>query len=103
MHGLAIGRQIVDNLHTSGKGCSLPSMNLAYDDPLYDVKELSSIAPIDLKQPFDIRSVIARVVDGSRFDEFKKLYGTVSDHIITFAIFFIFILVLSTLLYGKND
>lgn len=85
MHGLAIGRQIVNNLHMSGKG--LPSMDQAFDDPLYDVKELRSIAPIDLKQPFDIRSVIARVVDGSRFDEFKKLYGTVSDHIITFGIF----------------
>lgn len=40
------------------------------------MKELRSIAPIDLKQQFDIRSVIARVVDGSEFDEFKKLYGT---------------------------
>jgi 3-methylcrotonyl-CoA carboxylase beta subunit len=44
---------------------------------LYDVEELRSIAPADLKQSFDIRSVIARIVDGSEFDEFKKLYGTV--------------------------
>ncbi|KAJ0077613.1 hypothetical protein Patl1_36118 [Pistacia atlantica] len=44
--------------------------------PLYDVKELRSIAPADLKQSFDIRSIIARIVDGSEFDEFKKLYGT---------------------------
>lgn len=47
-------------------------------EPLYDVKELRSIAPADHKQAFDIRSVIARFVDGSEFDEFKKLYGTVS-------------------------
>ena len=47
-------------------------------EPLYDVKELRNIAPIDHKQQFDIRSVIARIVDGSEFDEFKKLYGTVS-------------------------
>lgn len=46
-------------------------------EPLYDPKELRYIAPIDHKQQFDIRSVIARVVDGSEFDEFKKLYGTV--------------------------
>ncbi|CAO2163328.1 unnamed protein product, partial [Urochloa humidicola] len=42
----------------------------------YDVEELRAIAPADLKQSFDIRSVIARIVDGSEFDEFKKLYGT---------------------------
>lgn len=48
-----------------------------YKEPLYDVNELRSIAPADHKQPFDIQSVIARIVDGSEFDEFKKLYGTV--------------------------
>lgn len=48
-----------------------------HKEPLYDVKDLRSIAPSDQKQPFDIRSVIARIVDGSEFDEFKKLYGTV--------------------------
>lgn len=53
-----------------------------YKEPLYDVKELRSIAPTDLKQPFDIRSVIARIVDGSEFDEFKKLYGTVRSFVI---------------------
>ncbi|KAL4563668.1 hypothetical protein LXL04_027713 [Taraxacum kok-saghyz] len=47
-----------------------------YKEPLYDVKELQSIAPTDLKQSFDIRSLFARVVDGSEFDEFKQLYGT---------------------------
>ncbi|XP_047331913.1 methylcrotonoyl-CoA carboxylase beta chain, mitochondrial-like [Impatiens glandulifera] len=47
-----------------------------YKEPLYDVKELRAIAPIDLKQSFDIRSIIARIVDESEFDEFKKLYGT---------------------------
>lgn len=48
-----------------------------YKEPLYDVEELRSIAPTDLKQSLDIRSIIARIVDGSEFDEFKKLYGTV--------------------------
>ncbi|MCI01912.1 methylcrotonoyl-CoA carboxylase beta chain mitochondrial-like, partial [Trifolium medium] len=54
----------------------LQNMNYEYKEPLYDVNELRSIAPTDLKQQFDIREVISRIVDGSEFDEFKKLYGT---------------------------
>ncbi|KAK6241066.1 Acetyl-CoA carboxylase - like 1 [Theobroma cacao] len=79
MHGLALGRNIVKNLHLAGRQGMLnasPSINLDYKEPLYDVKELRSIAPVDHKQQFDVRSVIARIVDGSEFDEFKKLYGT---------------------------
>lgn len=67
------------NLHMAGKQVTTNgSLNaqLDYKDPLHDEKELHLIAPTDLKQPFDIRSVIARIVDGSEFDEFKKLYGT---------------------------
>ena len=45
-------------------------------EPLYDSKELYGIIPKDMRQPFDIREVIARVVDGSEFDEFKSLFGT---------------------------
>lgn len=56
---------------------SSPPANLEFKEPLYDVKELRCIAPVDQKQQFDVRSVIARIVDGSEFDEFKKLYGTV--------------------------
>jgi 3-methylcrotonyl-CoA carboxylase beta subunit len=43
--------------------------------PKYDPAELTGIAPVDLKKPFDVREIIARIVDGSEFDEFKKLYG----------------------------
>lgn len=57
----------------------LQNITSDYKEPLYNAEELRSIAPTDLKQPFDIRSVIARVVDGSEFDEFKKLYGTVRE------------------------
>ncbi|MQL82439.1 hypothetical protein Taro_014922, partial [Colocasia esculenta] len=79
LHGLAIGRNIVKNLHmagspTMGKGVS--TSFTAFKEPLYDMNELRSIAPTDQKQSFDIRSIIARVVDGSEFNEFKKLYGT---------------------------
>lgn len=80
LHGLALGRNIIKNLHTAGnQGLhgALQSINSKYKEPLFDVKELRSIAPTDHKQQFDIRSIIARIVDGSEFDEFKKLYGTV--------------------------
>lgn len=79
LHGLALGRNIIKNLHMAGQGqlqSGVQNTRLDYEEPLYDVRELRSIAPTDHKQQFDIRSVIARIVDGSEFDEFKKLYGT---------------------------
>ncbi|CAL1389507.1 unnamed protein product [Linum trigynum] len=79
LHALALGRNIIKNLHMAGK-CRVANeghnLSLEYKEPLYDIKELRTIAPADHKQAFDIRSVIARIVDGSEFDEFKKLYGT---------------------------
>ncbi|KAE9597270.1 hypothetical protein Lal_00007726 [Lupinus albus] len=79
LHGLALGRNIIKNLHVAGKDDftnRLQNINYDFKEPLYDANELRSIAPTDLKQQFDIRSVISRIVDGSEFDEFKKLYGT---------------------------
>ncbi|KAL5790672.1 hypothetical protein ACOSQ2_005560 [Xanthoceras sorbifolium] len=79
LHGLSLGRNIIKNLHLAGIQWTtngFQTINPEYKEPLYDTKELRSIAPVDLKQSFDIRSVIARIVDGSEFDEFKKLYGT---------------------------
>lgn len=70
-----------------------------YKEPLYDVKELRSIAPTYLKQPFDIRSVIARIVDGSEFDEFKKLYGTVRSFL--FGKSMLIVIVLDKLRYAN--
>ncbi|GAB4857186.1 hypothetical protein Ancab_015094 [Ancistrocladus abbreviatus] len=75
LHGLAMGRNIVKNLYMAGEK-RFSSAFPEYKEPLYDINELRSIAPTDHKQLFDVRSVIARVVDGSEFDEFKKLYGT---------------------------
>ncbi len=45
-------------------------------DPLYDPEEIYGLIPRDPRQPYDVREVIARIVDGSEFDEFKALYGT---------------------------
>ena len=69
---IRIGRAIVSRLnwHKHGAG---PSM--AADEPVFDPDELLGIASADLRVPFDPRDVLARVVDGSRFDEFKPLYG----------------------------
>ncbi|KAH7650595.1 Methylcrotonoyl-CoA carboxylase protein [Dioscorea alata] len=80
LHGLEIGRNVIKNLYMAGKGINSPPSDISdYKEPLHDVVELRSIAPTDQKQPFDIRSVIARIVDGSEFNEFKKLYGTVGS------------------------
>ncbi|KAK6946109.1 Acetyl-CoA carboxylase [Dillenia turbinata] len=79
MHALAIGRNIVKNLHMAGKQGTIDKIQnspLKYEEPLYDAQELRSIAPTDLRQSLDIRAIIVHIVDGSEFDEFKKLYGT---------------------------
>ena len=71
-HALAIARQCVANL---GAGrASTPSVPSR--EPLYDAGELEGIVPVDLKRQYDVREVIARLVDGSEFDEFKARYGT---------------------------
>lgn len=46
-----------------------------YEKPLYSAEEIYGIVGTNLKKTFDIREVIARIVDGSKFDEFKKKYG----------------------------
>ncbi len=69
---LRIGRDIMAHLNwlKLGPGPSEPA-----EEPLYDPAELLGIVPVDLKVPFDPREVLARVVDGSRFEEYKPLYG----------------------------
>ncbi|MEI2776234.1 MAG: carboxyl transferase domain-containing protein [Tetrasphaera sp.] len=70
---IAIGREIVAHLNWRKLG---PGPTAAPDEPLYPAEDLLSITPTDIKVPFDPREVIARVVDGSRFEEYKPLYGT---------------------------
>jgi len=71
-HALALARRAVVNLNRL-KPTGIELQNP--EDPLYDPDELLGIVPADLKTPYDIREVIARIVDGSRFDEFKTRYG----------------------------
>jgi acetyl-CoA carboxylase carboxyltransferase component len=73
LDAIRIGRQIVKRLNWRKDG---PAPAIDYAEPLFDADELLDIVPSDLRIPFDPRDVIARVVDGSEFDEFKPLYGT---------------------------
>ena len=72
-HALALARNIVANL---GPPSHASVARLTPEDPAYDPEEILGVVPPDLKTPYDIREVIARTVDGSRFDEFKARYGT---------------------------
>jgi len=70
---IRIGRMIVKNLKWRKLG---PGPTEPDDPPVHDPDELLGIVPMDVKVPFEVREVIARLVDGSRLDEFKPLYGT---------------------------
>jgi 3-methylcrotonyl-CoA carboxylase beta subunit len=72
-HALAITRRIVANLNRV-KPASLQLRDPR--PPLFDPAEIHGLIPSDTRQPYDVREVIARVVDGSEFDEFKANYGT---------------------------
>ncbi len=72
-HALALCRQIVAGLNAK-KSLEIPLLKPS--EPKYDIAELDGIVPVDLKKQYDVREVIARLVDGSAFDEFKALYGT---------------------------
>jgi acetyl-CoA carboxylase carboxyltransferase component len=73
LDAIRLGREIIGNLRWDTHG---PAATGPGDAPAFDPEELLGIVPADLKQAFDIREVIARVVDGSRFSEFKPSYGS---------------------------
>src|SRR5687767_8566026 len=72
-HALAIARASIANLNWRKEvplACTEPRA------PLFDPQELHGVIPTDTRKPFDVREIIARIVDGSEFDEFKARYGT---------------------------
>jgi 3-methylcrotonyl-CoA carboxylase beta subunit len=73
-HALSIARDIVKNL--GYKNTTNLAPQLEPEEPALDPSEILGIIPKDLRKPYDVREVIARIVDGSRFYEFKALYGT---------------------------
>jgi 3-methylcrotonyl-CoA carboxylase beta subunit len=72
-HALGLARRIVGNLATAKP--AWPELR-APVEPLYPAEEIYGAVPTDLRKPYDVREIVARVVDGSEFDEFKALYGT---------------------------
>ena len=73
MHALSMARTIVSNLNRKKPA---PAVVREVVEPKYPASELYGVIPVDTRKPFDVREVIARVVDGSEFDEFKARYGT---------------------------
>jgi len=72
-HALALARQVMSNLpHTALSG----PVKAAIREPLFPADEIMNIVPKDTKIPYDIREIIARIVDGSEFEEFKARFGT---------------------------
>ena len=72
MDALRIGREVVSHLNWRKEG-SGPTHQA--DEPINDIEDLLGLVDPDLKRPFDVREVIGRVTDGSRFEEFKPLFG----------------------------
>jgi 3-methylcrotonyl-CoA carboxylase beta subunit len=72
-HALGIARSIVGNLNRTKQ---VPVALQEPKPPRYDPKSMYGVIPVDTRKPFDIREVIARIVDDSAFDEFKARYGT---------------------------
>ncbi|RME41246.1 MAG: methylcrotonoyl-CoA carboxylase, partial [Planctomycetota bacterium] len=70
---LALARQIVAHL---GPARKTPLDTRPVEEPRYDPEEIYGIVQKDIRKPYDVREIIARIVDGSRFHEFKALYGT---------------------------
>ena len=72
VHALAIARRIVANLNR----VKAPALDLAEPEaPRHDPAELYGVVPADARKPYDVHEIIARLVDASRFDEFKANYG----------------------------
>jgi 3-methylcrotonyl-CoA carboxylase beta subunit len=72
-HALGMARRVIANINRVKR----PSVMVEPPrDPLYSAEEMYGVVPADARQPYDVREIIARLVDGSEFDEFKQLYGT---------------------------
>jgi acetyl-CoA carboxylase carboxyltransferase component len=72
MDAIRMCREVVSHLNWRKRG---PGPSIEVEEPRYDAEELLGLVSRDLRQPLDVRDVVARVVDGSRFEEFKARYG----------------------------
>jgi acetyl-CoA carboxylase carboxyltransferase component len=72
-HALELCRTVISTLHSAKR---LPADMTTPEEPRYDPGEIYGIVNADIRKPYDVREIVARLVDGSRFDEFKERYGT---------------------------
>jgi len=72
-HGIAMARDVIDRLDWNKRLQPLPRRD--YDAPLLAAEDLAGVVPIDYKNPYDVREVAARIVDGSDFEDFKPRFG----------------------------
>jgi len=72
-HALHLARTVVSTLHTAKR---MPADITTPEEPLYDARDIYGIVNADTRKPYEVREIIARLVDGSRFDEFKERYAT---------------------------
>lgn len=73
-HGLAIARELMAQLDWNRLCDRMPPRE--FEEPLYAIDELAGVVPLDYRQPYDVREVVARIVDGSDFLDFKPAYGS---------------------------
>jgi acetyl-CoA carboxylase carboxyltransferase component len=71
-HALSLARTVVSTLNARK---TMPGDVTTPEAPAYDPQEIYGVVPVDVRKPYDVREVIARIVDGSRFDEFKRRYA----------------------------
>ena len=74
-HGLTTARDVIGRLHWN-KNVAVSQWRQPFSEPLHNPQELAGVVPTDYKVAYDVREVLARVVDGSDFEEFKQRYGT---------------------------
>ena len=76
-HALSIARDIVATLNLQPPPSALPqpSAPASWEEPLHPPEELRGVVPEDPRQTWDVRAVLARLLDGSKFEEFKSNYG----------------------------
>jgi 3-methylcrotonyl-CoA carboxylase beta subunit len=72
-HALALARAAIQNLNKNKPPAPVSTTPVA---PKYEANEIYGVIPVDTRKPFDVREIIARIVDGSEFDEFKARFGT---------------------------
>lgn len=73
-HGISICRELIERLDWNRLCPRMPPKK--FEEPVYDIEEIAGVVPADYRQPYDVREVVARIVDGSDILDFKPAYGS---------------------------